>query len=218
MKKLKSFDRYQYYRRAVQSPDVDCKFMSDAYKELRGKRPRLLREDFCGTFAICCSWVRRQKVNRAVGVDLDQEPIDYGRANYLSELRVDQQRRIKIVRENVMTTKVARVDIIAAFNFSFFIFKRRQDLRKYFAHARKGLKSKGLLMVDCFGGKDVQEANEERTDFRGFSYFWDQTGFDPVSNEALFHIHFKEKKRIHQMFFTNNGSLIHHQRHVLSFN
>jgi len=42
------------------------------------------------------------------------------------------------------------------------------------------------------------EPNEEETEHKGFSYFWDQDSFDPVTNFAEFYIHFKrkgEKKR-----------------------
>lgn len=187
----KTFDRYAYYKRAVQSPEMDCQFISDCYKELRGKRPHDLREDFCGTFAICCEWVRRNKHNFAVGVDIDSEPIEYGRNNYLSKLRKDQQSRVQIVKSSVLTVKARPVDVVAAFNFSFYLFKSRLMLRRYFQRARKGLRNDGLFIVDCFGGKDAQEGNVEKTKIAGFQYFWDQVGFDPVTNEADFHIHFK---------------------------
>ena len=69
MAKLKLFDRYAHYMRAVQAPDMDTEFIRDAYKELRGGRPYDIREDFCGTFANCCQWVKEHKGNRAIGID-----------------------------------------------------------------------------------------------------------------------------------------------------
>lgn len=197
-RKLKEFDKYEYYRNAVQSPEVDCQFIAKAYKELRGKPAVSLREDFCGTFDICCTWVRRNKANRAIGIDLDSEPLAYGREHYFSKLRKDQQARVKIYQDSVLTAQVAKVDVVLAMNFSFYLFKTRLLLRQYFTRARKGLKPNGIFIVDCFGGKDAQEANVESSNFGSFEYFWDQTNFDPVTNEALFHIHFKrkgEKKR-----------------------
>jgi hypothetical protein len=197
------FDKYFYYNRAVQSPDVDCEFISDCYKELRGRRPQILREDFCGAFAVCCEWVRRHKKNRAIGIDLDPEPIDYGKTHYLSQLKSEQQGRVEIVQGSVLTSRVEKVDVVLALNFSYYLFKSRLMLRRYFTMARKGLKPKGLFIIDCFGGKDAQEANEESNKFKDFTYYWDQTNFDPVSNEALFHIHFKlkgEKKRRDKVF------------------
>lgn len=189
------FDRYAYYLRAVQAPDVDCEFISDTYKELRGTRPTSLREDFCGTFAICCDWVRQSKKNTAIGVDLDPEPLNYGREHYLSQLNKDQQSRVELVQGSVITAKPSKVDVIAALNFSFYIFKSRLLLRKYFTQARKGLKPNGLFIVDSFGGMACQEPNVEKTKIggskNGFYYYWDQTSFNPVNHEALFHIHFQ---------------------------
>jgi hypothetical protein len=197
------FDKYSYYNRAVQSPDVDCEFISDCYKEIRGVRPQVLREDFCGAFAVCCEWVRRHKNNRAIGIDLDPEPIHYGQTHYLSQLKAEQKGRVEIVQGSVLTSRVEKADVVLALNFSYYLFKSRLMLRRYFTMARKGLKSKGLFIIDCFGGKDAQEANEESNKFKDFTYYWDQTNFDPVSNEALFHIHFKlkgEKKRREKVF------------------
>lgn len=195
---LPEFDRYKYYRRAVQAPDVDCDFVSDTYKQLRGRRPKVLREDFCGTFAICCEWVKANKKNRALGIDLDPEPLAYGREHYLSELNPEQKKRVKIIEGSVLTAKPSKVDVIAALNFSYYLFKSRLLLRQYFARARQGLKSNGLMVVDCFGGGACMQPNEEKTKIAGFHYFWEQASYNAVSNEAMFYIHFKrkgEKKR-----------------------
>jgi cyclopropane fatty-acyl-phospholipid synthase-like methyltransferase len=203
--KNKPFDRYAYYKRAVQSPEIDCKFVSDAYKELKGKRPHDIREDFCGTFAICCEWVRRNRDNHAIGVDIDLEPIAYGQEHYLTKLRPEQQSRIQIVQNSVMTVKARPVDAVLAFNFSFYLFKSRLMLKRYFQRARRGLRHDGLLIVDCFGGKDCQEANQEETKFSGFKYYWDQVSFNPVTHEADFHIHFKRpgERRREKVFSYN---------------
>jgi SAM-dependent methyltransferase len=190
---VKPFDKYAYYRRAVQAPDVDCEFISDTYKELRGHRPRVLREDFCGTFAVCCEWVKQHRDNRSIGLDLDSEPIAYGREHYLDKLKENQRSRVQILQGSVLTADPPKADVVVALNFSYYLFKSRLLLRKYFARARRGLKKDGLFIIDCFGGMDCQEANEEKTKFRDFTYYWDQTGFDPITNEALFYIHFKRK-------------------------
>lgn len=198
-----AFDKYVYYNRAVQSPDVDCEFVYDCYKELRGTRPYILREDFCGGFAVCCEWVKRHKKNRAIGIDLDPEPIEYGKTHYLPKLKLEQQWRVEIEQGSVLTANTSKADIVLALNFSYYLFKSRLMLRQYFTKARKALKKDGLFIIDCFGGKDAQEANEESNKFKDFTYFWDQVHFDPMSNEALFHIHFKlkgEKKRRERVF------------------
>jgi len=193
VKKLKPFDRYHHYLRAVQSPEADCEFISDTYKELRGRRPRVLREDFCGTFAICCEWVKLHRNNRAIGIDLDPEPLSYGQKHYLSKLKEEQKKRIRLVQGSVLTVSPPKADVALAMNFSFYFFKSRLMLRQYFTRARRGLKRGGVLIVDCFGGQAAMEPNVEKTKIGGFHYFWDQVSFNPITHEALFHIHFKRQ-------------------------
>tara|TARA_B100000749_G_scaffold280897_1_gene280780 strand:+ start:56407 stop:57246 length:840 start_codon:yes stop_codon:yes gene_type:complete len=196
--KDKEFDKYELYINSVQSPETDVKFLRRVYKELRDKKPETMREDFCGTFALSCEWVKLKKDHKAIGVDLDEEPISYGKEHYFSQLTDEQKGRVEILTANVLDPKLPKADIVQAQNFSYFIFKKREELRDYYKNALKGLKSDGIFVVDCFGGSQCFEPNEEETEHKGYSYFWDQDSFDPVTNEAQFYIHFKrkgEKKR-----------------------
>ncbi len=188
-----AFDKYWYYRNSVQSPDVDVKFFRKIYKELRGAQPKSFREDFCGTFSICCEWVKLDKSFTAVGVDLDLEPIQYGREHYLSKLSEEAQKRVKILNSNVLSKNLPKTDLIAALNFSYFIFKKREEMKKYFQSARESLSPKGVFLLDIFGGSACQEANEEETIHDTFSYFWDQDSYNPITHDAQFYIHFKPK-------------------------
>ena len=198
----KAFDKYDYYRRAVQGPDVDVLFIRDVYKELRGRNPRTLREDFCGTFAISCEWAKLNRNFDAIGVDLDPEPILYGLSHHLPKLAPGTRDRIRVLQADVRDRSLPKADVIAAMNFSHYIFKRRVDLARYFRNCRSTLRAGGLLLVDCFGGSRCQEANEEETKHAGFSYFWDQDSFDPVTGFAQFYIHFKPKgqRKIEKVF------------------
>ncbi len=199
----KNFDKYWHYRHSVQSPDVDVRFMRKCYRELKNKEPYVFQEDFCSTFALSCEWVRLNALNRAVAVDIDSAPLRYGKDNYLPLLNQDQQNRISLRRANVLHyKKTNKVDIIGAVNFSYFTFKKRKELKKYFQNCLKSLKSQGLLILDCFGGSDCFSANEERVSHKGFVYYWDQHNFDPISHHARFYIHYKrrgERKR-HKVF------------------
>ena len=188
-----SFDKYFYYHSSVQSPESDVEFLDQTYQEIRGCKPVSLREDFCGTFAISCEWVQWDPTYEAYGVDLDSEPIEYGQNFYLTQLSKDQQRRLHIMKANVLNKGLPKVDIVLAANFSYYIFKKRQELRDYFKNAHDTLNDKGIFVVDCFGGSECQEPNEEETPHKGFSYFWDQDTYDPVTHYAQFHIHFKKK-------------------------
>lgn len=197
-----AFDKYFYYRNSVQAPDNDVQFLRDTYRELKGKDPITLREDFCGTFSICCEWAKLGPKYKAVGIDLDSEPILYGLTHYLPKLAPAQRDRVKVLQENVLNPGLPKADLIAAFNFSHYIFKERSMMKSYFHNAYATLNTGGLLVCDSFGGSRCHAANEEETVHKEFSYFWDQSSFDPVSNHALFHIHFKPKgqKKIEKVF------------------
>lgn len=197
-----AFDKYAYYRRAVQAPDHDVIFLRDTYKELHKKEPVVLREDFCGTFAICCEWVKLSSRYQAFGVDLDPEPIQYGHENYFPELRPAQRERVGIRQMNVLSPEVPKADVVCAMNFSHFIFKQRETMKSYFKNVHASLKSDGVFIADCFGGSQCYGANEEKTQHKGFRYYWDQESYDPVTGHAMFHIHFKPdgRRKIEKVF------------------
>lgn len=197
------FDKYKYYLRSVQSPENDVIFLRDVYKELKGKKPITLREDFCGTFAILCEWVKLSKSHLGIGIDLDREPTIYGRDRNWAKLDAFQQERVNVLNENVLSKGLPQADIVVAMNFSYFIFKTRATMKDYFSKSFASLNEGGLFVIDCFGGSACQQPNEEETVHKNFSYFWDQESFDPITNHALFHIHFKlkgEKRRRESVF------------------
>lgn len=200
-KTLEAFDKYFYYSASVQSPQEDVRFYDRVYRDARGKSPAILREDFCGTFINCCEWVKLGPERRAIGVDLDPEPISYGREHYFPKLNAEEQSRVQIIQDNVLSPGLPQADLICAMNFSYFIFKDRRTLVDYFKNCYAALKPDGVLALDCFGGTECAEPNEEETEYEdeGYSYYWDQDGLDPLTNHAKFHIHFKrkgEKKRL----------------------
>ena len=81
-----SADKYVLYQRAVQSADQDVDFLIDTYKELRGRKPRHLREDFCGTCLLSSYWVQANKNNTAETYDIDPEPLTWGLKNNIEPL------------------------------------------------------------------------------------------------------------------------------------
>lgn len=198
----RGFDKYEYYHRSVQSAEGDVVFLRKTYKELRGRDPKTMREDFCGTFALSCEWVKLSPKFEAFGVDLDPEPLEYGKSHNFSALKPDQQKRIHLQEGNVLTSALPQADLAIAMNFSYFLFKERELMKKYFANVYKSLKKDGVFILDCFGGSQCYDAIEDKTVHKNFTYYWDQTGFDPVTNRALFYIHFKPKgqKKIERVF------------------
>lgn len=198
IKDLKEFDKYHYYLKSVQSPEDDVIFLRDTYKELRNKNPKILCEDFCGTFSISCEWIKLGLENQSIGVDLDEEPLNYGRKNHMSKLTNNQIKRLSILQENVLSEKLPKADIVSASNFSYYIFKERKQLLDYFINAKRRCKKDGIFIIDSFGGPECMQAIEEETDHGDFKYYWDEDIYDPITNYAQFYIHFKrkgEKKR-----------------------
>ncbi len=146
---------------------------------LRGRPARRLREDFCGTAAVCCEWVGRHRQNRAVGVDIDADVLDWGRRHNLSKLSPGAAKRVKLRRGNVLAADSERCDIVAAMNFSYWLFKERAALRPYFCQIKAALAMMGSSF-DAYGGFDAfREVLEERQIDDGdgrFTYGWEQVG------------------------------------------
>jgi Methyltransferase domain len=184
-------DRHRLYERSVQSTKEEVELITQFYEERRGRKPRTLREDFCGTARLACDWVRAGPRRRATGVDIDAEVLAWGREHNLSMLTSGQQGRVQLHQGDVLKTRTAGADILVAFNFSYWVFKRREQMLAYFRAARRGLAANGLFMLDIFGGPEAFEECKERTDFRGFSYVWEQASYEPISGDYLCHIHFK---------------------------
>lgn len=200
---LLPFDKYEFYNQSVQSAAEDVKFYRKVYKKIRkGRAPVVLREDFCGTGAISCEWVKLNKKNKSCGLDLDIEPMNYGRVHYISKLNRDQKNRVVLIKKDVLTPDLPLSDIAIAVNFSYFFFKKREVLKKYFANVYKSLSYNGLFVLDIFGGTQCTDAIEDKTKHKDFTYYWEQKNYDPVSSEAYFEIHFSYKGKKYERVFS----------------
>ena len=192
--KKKPFDKYRYYLDSVQNPKEDVRFITKTFLDLKKKTPVSFREDFCFTFALCVEWVKHDLKNKAYGVDIDPTCLAYGKTHYLSPLPPSSKKRVQVCLQNVLKkAPFPRVDILVALNFSYFVFKTRDLLKKYFKKCYSNLKNNGVLVLDCFGGSECQEANTEKRGFDSFMYYWEQKEFDPVSNCCQFSIHYRPK-------------------------
>lgn len=194
-------DKYALYGLSVQEPANEAEFFTKTYKSLNGRSPRILREDFCGTHAVCCEWVKLNKDNVAYGIDLDPEPLDWGKKQLQPKLTDEQRSRITLHEDDVRTRAKVKADVLAAQNFSFFLFKTRDSLRDYFQHALANIADGGIMVMDMMGGSECYEEDHEdirtiETDVKGFKkfkYIWEQKRFNPITADALFHIHFRFK-------------------------
>lgn len=193
-------DRHVLYQHAVQAVDAEIDFVDDVYRELRGRRAKVLREDFCGTANSSCEWVRRRPSNRAIGVDIDPDVLMWGREHNLRRLKPSARSRVQLTPSDVLTAKTARADIVLAMNFSYWMFTSREGLRAYFEAAKRALAPGGVMVLDCYGGSDAHKEMREKREIEAkgawgesFTYVWDQAQFDPVSSRIVCHIDFQFK-------------------------
>lgn len=195
-------DKYALYERAVQDPPSTRELIDDIYKSRRKRLPRTLREDFCGTAALCVEWVSSCKNRAALGIDIDPAPLRYARRNKLPALSEAQARRLQLVQQDVLVPHTGNHDVLVAFNFSYWIFHKRSDLLRYFANAHSSLNRKGLFLLDLHGGPDAQFQLEEETEHDDFTYIWQQEMFDPIRSATRCHISFSfpDDSRLEQAF------------------
>lgn len=184
-------DRHVLYQDSVQDPEGDAVYLSRYYRKVTGRELRFLREDFCGTAILSTEFVRLHEKNHAIGVDLHAPTLAWGRRHNLSQLTPEQRDRITLLRKNVLAVRRPQVQMIAALNFSYCVFKTRPDLLAYFKNTRRSLKRGGVFMIDLYGGPEAEVEQQERTRLQGFTYIWDQSSFDPLSFHTVCKIHFE---------------------------
>jgi hypothetical protein len=193
MPQIKAFDKHTYYEKAVQNPNNEVEFFNEKFEQLRGRKAFTLREDFCGTAAISCKWVDQGPEHFAWGIDLDPDPIEYGKKTHLAPLDDAAQKRMHYIEGNVLNSGTPKVDICFAFNFSYFIFKQRKQLLEYFIAAHDALEEDGVFFIDLFGGPDSITEMTDVIKHDGFKYYWECQNFNPMNNHCRFAIHFKLK-------------------------
>lgn len=183
--------KYQLYESSVQCHESDIEFINKEYRKVYKKDPKILREDFGGTGAMACDWVKQSASHISYAVDLDPEPIKYGKENHYKNLNNDQKKQMNYIQGNVLDDFKFKADVIVAFNFSYFIFKKRAQLLAYFKLVRKGLGKDGAFFIDLFGGTEACQELIEETEHEDHTYFWDCDSYNAITNEVLYYIHFK---------------------------
>lgn len=189
-------DKFKLYQKSVQNADHEVEFFEQVYREEYDRSPKTLREDFCGTFAVCCEWVKSHKQRTATGVDLCPKTLKWGKQNNLSQLKKSQQKRVTILEQDVRKKNESKVDVLAAQNFSFWIFKKRKEVTNYFKIAHANLKKRGVFVMDMMGGGACYaEGHVDKRPIkkgkRGFKYHWEQAEFNPITADCSFYISFK---------------------------
>jgi SAM-dependent methyltransferase len=194
-------DRHQLYERAVQDAPTEVDLVERLLRR-HGRTSLRLREDFSGTALVSAEWVRRGAGRTAVAVDLDPRVHAWARANRLPGLG-EAAERLRLVTADVRAPNGEGYDAIVAFNFSYSVFKRREELGDYLRRARAALAPGGLLVLDAYGGWDAQKEIVERRRIRGgVTYVWEQEAFDPITHHLECAIHFEGpgRRRLRRAF------------------
>jgi SAM-dependent methyltransferase len=186
-------DRHILYEKSVQCVESEIDFIDETFKDKRKREAYLLREDFCGTTNTSCEWIRRRKNNIAYSVDIDPDVLAWGKKNKIAKLNRNQTERIHVINGDVLTVETKPVDTVLAMNFSYWFFKDRPTMLKYFRRVHKGLVKDGIFFLDAFGGYEAYQELEERTKHNDFTYIWDQASYNPITGTCKCNIHFKFK-------------------------
>ncbi len=195
-------DKHALYQGSVQVPEADVEIFDDIFKKIRGRRPMTMREDFCGTGFLSCTWVASHPKRRAVGIDLDRPTLDWGEAHNVAKLTPAQKQRVQLLEGNVLDGIGDRCELTCALNFSYAVFKTRDLLRRYFESVHERLTDDGVFMTELYGGTEAIVELEEERKCKGFVYVWEQARYNPITHDTLCHIHyrFKDGSKIDKAF------------------
>ena len=189
-------DPRRLYELAVQTPDAEIDFVATTFRRLTGRPAKHLREDFCASAASACEWVRRRPSNSAVGLDLNKAILAWGIRHNVGALPEADRERIRLIHRDVLDpgAEGAGADIVLAMNFSYWIFKTRPLLKRYFETVHRSLVKDGVFFLDIYGGYESMKVQCEKRREKGFTYIWDQADYNPINGDLTCHIHFAFKR------------------------
>lgn len=189
----KTADKHELYQLSVQAVDHELGFIEKVYRSVYRARPLELREDFCGTALFSAAWANSHPERRAVGVDISKETLAWGRVRNVDPLGPAGE-RVTLLCEDVRQKRKLKHHVINAMNFSYSVFRTRDQMREYFASVKRALAPEGIFVMDAYGGWESQQPmREPRKVAQGFVYVWDQNEFDPITHEVVNYIHFEFK-------------------------
>lgn len=147
-------DRHKLYEACVQRPGICAAFL----RGLWGKQGAgVLREDFCGTAAVSREWAKLGAEFGAVGVDLDAEVLEAGRAR---SVRAGVEGRVRLVRVDATVAAgaeddAASADVVYVGNFSIGEIHEREVLVRYLRTSERRLRAGGVFVCDTYAGESA---------------------------------------------------------------
>jgi hypothetical protein len=184
-------DKHELYEQAVQDPQTEVAMVARSYRRIRKKDARSLREDFCGTAVFSVEWAKSHPKREAWGLDLDRPTLDWGLAKRVEPAGEEVASRVHLSCKNVLEGLSRKVDVCCAFNFSYWIFHRREQVIEYFKAVHRGLEKDGLFFLDAMGGTEVPQSDENKREEEGFVYSWEHLSFDALTSNLRCAIHFE---------------------------
>ncbi|MBS83334.1 MAG: SAM-dependent methyltransferase [Gammaproteobacteria bacterium] len=186
----KNADIYDLYEQSVQSVEFEVEFINKMFKRYNRGICLDIREDFCSSAFISTEWVKAKNKN-AYAVDIDKSALKIAHEKAKNRISKEQLNRLFLIKGNSLNVKLKKVNCILATNFSYWVFKERESLKKYFFNTYNNLKKNGIFILDAFGGYEAHQELEEKTKHKNFTYVWDQSSFNPINNDLTCYIHFE---------------------------
>lgn len=184
-------DKYELYQKAVQSPELDIRFLRRVFAQTRGRPALHFREDFCGTGLLSATWLAQSGPRAtAEGFDLDPEPVAWGLVHNFAEIGKAAE-RYSVHLKDVREPGHRNYDVRVAQNFSYCVFKTRAEMLDYFEKAHASLGDEGIFTLDLYGGGESTDEVEEETKLSGFTYVWEQASFAPGTGDYRTYITFR---------------------------
>ncbi len=195
-------DRHMLYQESVQNSEFELDFIEETFESITGRKAEIMREDFCGTAISSVEWIKRSPNNSAISVDFDREVLDWGRKHNVTQLNEEQKSRLQLIEADVLDVKTDKVDVVQAYNFSYWFFQERTTMLRYFKQVRESLVDDGILFLDIFGGSECYQTQKEKRKLDGFKYIWEQAEFNAITNElkCYIHFHFPDKSKLKKAF------------------
>jgi len=163
-------EKYGMYRETVYHPDKDTvQQYVNLYRRLKKKEPRVLREDFCGIHDLCGAWVAYSDYNHAYAVDIDREPLDWGKENPTVKMNSNRWDRLHILNQDCRHVDIPnKVDFAIVGNWSQQILRKRTEMVEYFKSVYSSLKDDGIFLIS--ETNDLEYGPDAHVEERNFMY------------------------------------------------
>ena len=183
-------NKHAVYQQMLQSPEADVELLQTIYHASTGLEARHLREDFCGTgFTLAC-WISQGEDHSGEGYDIDPDPIHWGwRNNFLTQPCATSRAKLHI--KDAREASFKPPDIRCAFNFSYWVFTRREELLGYFRAAWEDLPEDGMFIIDVTGGTEGLNEDPYESEAGEITCIWQQKNFSPVDHTAELTLRFR---------------------------